>query len=124
MSFYANAFNTAKSLLTTYGQTVTLTGESSGSGYDPATGEPITPTVETVLGVGAVFPYGSMASLSAQNATESAILAGDVKLTLSTTGEPKVGMTTTLNGSVWRVIAVDQIAPAGSAVYYDIQLRK
>jgi hypothetical protein len=118
MSFYANAFNTAKSLLTKYGQVVTLSGSSSGGSFDPATGEPTTETIETVSGVGALFGYKT------NEIDGTIILAGDSKLTMSTTGTPTVGMTTTLNGSVWRVMAVDEIAPAGSVVYYNLQLRK
>jgi hypothetical protein len=121
--FYTRMQTTANRLLKDKGQSLTISRQTAGA-YDPATGQ-TTVTVTTQTGTGAIFDYRD------ENVDGVLILSGDKQLLLSavnTTGTaltaPEVNDTVTDAGSVVRTITrIKTLAPAGTVVMYDINLR-
>ena len=120
--FYTRMQATANKLLRGKGQTVTLSRNTAGA-YDPATGT--TPvTVTTQNGTGAIFDYND------KNIDGVLILSGDKQLLLSavnSTGTaltaPMVNDTVTAGGVVRTITRIKTLAPAGTTVLYDCNLR-
>ena len=108
---------TANKLLIKFGQSVTLTRLASAA-YDPATSS-ATITETTQTGRGAIFDYGNHAI----NGTQ--ILTGDKQLYLSAIGivPPLVGDKVTVNSSVYTLVDIKQLSPAGELVLCECQLR-
>lgn len=114
--FYAGLALTAKRLLTTYGQTVTVT-QSTGEVYDPATGLTTPGTNTSFTGVGAVFNYQS------NRIDGVSIVTGDQKLLLESASEPQINAVITTADGTFNVMSVSPLSPAGIVVYYEVQLR-
>lgn len=123
MTFYADLTADADSLLSEFGQSVTLTHITAGA-YDPDTGS-VTNTTTTQTGTGAVFDFGLHQSGAAFTAG-SMIISGDKQLYLSAVGitAPAAGDQLTIGSDVWSVVSVKTTAPAGTVVLYECQLRK
>jgi len=122
MSFYERIQKTADKLLKGKGQTVTLTKETAGA-YDPATGT-ATVTTSAQTAYGAVFEYGN------QNIDGTLIKEGDKQLLLSafqTDGTaltaPVVNDTVTIGGVIYTITRIKPLAPAGTTVIYDCNIR-
>lgn len=114
---YAKAAGTAQRLLASFGQTVTLSREAAGS-YDPVTGETTGGGEETQTCKAALLPYKDGDSL-----LESGMVQiGDRKLLIEAAGLswPPDALTklTDVNGQVWQVEKVRELAPAGIPVLY------
>lgn len=122
---YVETRSRAADMLAAKGQSVTL-AYPGGQTYDPATGTtsgsgPASATVK-----GAFFP------LSAFRKAQGNIVDGDQQLLLaaqSTSGTaitaPQVnGTVTDAGGTVWTIIAVEPLNPAGTAVLYDCIARR
>jgi hypothetical protein len=117
--------STADRMLTSKGQTVTLTYVGT-SVYDPATGTSTNtaPDPETVSGT--FFP------LSAFRKAQGNIVEGDQQLLLSalnTAGTaitaPHInGTVTDANGDVWTIIAAEPLSPAGLTIMFDCIVRR
>jgi hypothetical protein len=127
MSFYERIQKTADKLLKGKGQTVTLTTQSSGT-YDPATGS-ATVTTSTQYAYGAVFEYNTLQG-GRYNGEETLIKEGDKQLLLSaykTDGTaltaPVVNDTVTISGVVYTITRIKPLAPAGTTVIYDCNIR-
>jgi hypothetical protein len=121
MSFYGDAQLVADSLLSEYGQQVTLTHNTAGV-YDPTTGTVAT-TSSTELGHGVIFDYPArMSGLSQADGT--LILQGDKQLLLSAVGitAPKVGDLALANGITYIIKNIKSLNPAGTVVMYECQL--
>ena len=123
MTFYTRLQNTAQKLLKGKGQSLTLTKVTAGT-YNPATGGMTGGTTSTQLAYGAVFEYGN------KNIDGTLIKVGDKQLLLSafkTDGTaltaPVVNDTVTIGGIVYTVTQVKSLAPAGTIVLYDCNLR-
>lgn len=121
MTFYADMAATAHELLAEFGLAMTLARPSSSApAYDPTTGEatPVSPGTYTVTG--AKFDY------IVSEIDGSSVLFGDQRVYLSTSGGvlPRPGDTLTIAGSVFRVMRVSELAPGGTAVIYDVQVRR
>jgi len=114
--FYASLAATAKRLLTTYGQTVTITRSNVGT-VDPITGAG-TPAADTVFTAkGAVFGYNK-ALVDGVN-----VLTEDKRILIESTTEPKVNdLVATADGD-YNVLAVSPLSPAGIVVVYELQAR-
>lgn len=123
-AFYARMQALAEKLLTKFGAPVTLIKEgSAGGGYDES-GDPLPPTPDvTVSGVGARLNYTGDTKQAFVEATGTVIMTGDCRL-LYKGGTPVIGMTVTLSGTKWRVVALLPLDPAGILVMYELQLRK
>ncbi len=107
----------ALELLTDFGSTATLTRGVAGT-YNPAVGlTPGTPTTETVTC--AIFDY----PLRVIDGTR--ILTGDKQALMSAVGvlPPKPGDTLTWQSTVYTVVTSKPLAPAGTDVLHDVQVR-
>jgi len=117
MSFYSNLSATALKLLTKFGQAVDISRDTTSS-FNPATGITTPGAQVTDSGFGASFDY------TAQEIDGTNIIKGDIRLILnSVTRTPESGDTVTIDSVVYRLMNVEKIAPAGTVVIYDIQLR-
>ena len=123
-AFYTEMQELAQELLEGFGAPVTLTKEgSAGGGYD-ADGNVQAPVASvSVTGVGARLNYTGETKQAFVEATGTVIMTGDCRL-LYKGGAPEIGMTVTLSGIKWRVVAFMPLDPAGIVVMYEIQLRK
>jgi len=103
---------------------MTLTRVSAGT-YDPVAGTTTgsTSTAYTVYGI--TTNYNSQTRLTSQMRPDSLILAGD-KLAIidAVSVVPVPGDTLTIAGEVWKIIAVDSVAPAGVSYLFKCQARK
>lgn len=119
MSFYKDAQAVANSLLSEYGQSITLTHSTTGN-YDPATGT-VESTSTTATGRGAVFDYPA-SGLSQADGT--LILQGDKKLLLSAVGiaAPVLNDLAIANGITYIIKNIKSLNPAGTVVMYECQL--
>lgn len=112
---YSRAVATASRLINRFGQTATLTQETrSGSAHDPS----ITETDHTVKV--AVMNYSTM------EVNGTSVEATDRKVYLSTEGlsvTPSIDDKMTIGGQEHQVIAVSPLSPAGTVVFYELQVR-
>jgi hypothetical protein len=116
VTFYANAAATALRMLTSYGQSVTLTRSVPGA-YNTATGATATATVTTTTGKGVLLDYAQ------RDMDGTLIREGDQRCYASLSVVPLSGDTLTAGGVVFEVVASRTLAPAGTAVLHDMQLR-
>ncbi len=109
-------------------QAVTLTHKSSG--YEPAT-DTATPTAPTQTGSGVVLEYATFIRSGARNEPDSLIQRGDRQLLLSPLNSagvpltpPIAGDTVTLASGVgYTITAVAPLAPAGTVIYFECNIR-
>ncbi len=114
---YDEIASEALELLTDFGSTATLGRVTTGA-YDPATGSATTTsTPETVTC--AIFDY----PLRVIDGTR--ILTGDKQALMSAVGvlPPKPGDTLTWQSTVYTVVTSKPLAPAGTDVLHDVQVR-
>lgn len=112
---YAATAATATRLLTRFGASATLKRQTTGT-YDPATGT--TPVTVTELATtAAVFAYDQ------KYIDGTLIMQGDQRAYMAPAVLPKQGDVLAWQGKDWQVIAVKQLAPAGTPVIYEAQLR-
>lgn len=118
MSFdYAKSAASALKLITKFGASSTLTKRAEGS-YDPATGtSSITETNYTVYAV--LLNYKA----NETNAQGSLVTAKDRKVIMqATTVTPDVSDTITVNSTVYRIVEVKTLTPAGTAVLHELRV--
>lgn len=117
MSFYSDMQQTANSMLSEFGQSVTITRKTSGA-YDPAFGS-VTITTTTQTGTGAIFDYGD------RDINGTLVLQGDKKLLLSQIGidDIEVNDTVTLGSNTYTVTNVKTLDPAGTNVMFVCNVR-
>lgn len=114
--FYTGLASTAKSLLSKYGQTVTLTRSVSGT-VDPITGIGTAGTSTSFTANGAVLMF-SKSLIDGTN-----ILATDKRVLIDSDNKPMINDVITTSGGDLTVLAVNAIAPSGQAVIYEMQCR-
>lgn len=117
MSFYSALAADALALLEEFGQAVTLTRRTAGA-YNPGSGA-ATVTETAQSGTGAVFDY------DARRIDGTQVLFGDKQLILAAVGitAPQVGDEVTVGGVEYAITAIKPLAPAGTVVIYEINLR-
>ena len=116
MSFYTNMQATASRLLTKFGQDVTITYAALET-YTVAT-QTNAKTTSTFTGKGVLVDYNT------SEIDDETVLAKDRRLILeSTSRAPMVDDTVTVNSTVYRVMAVEEVTPAATNVIYICQLR-
>lgn len=124
---YAKPKANATKMLTRYGQSVVITSHVIGA-YNPDTGSS-TDTTSTQTGVGVIFEWGKQGSSPSYGKSmidTSSILTGDKQLYLSATGitTPNIGDTITdINGSVYTIIMLKELAPSGVTVLIECNVR-
>ena len=112
---YTATAATALRLLTNFGATATLKRQTAGA-YDTATGIAAV-TVTSLSATAAVFDY------PAHYIDGTLILQGDYRALMASTPVPKQGDILTWNSVDYTIIAAKAIAPAGTVVLYECQIR-
>lgn len=112
---YARSAATASRLLTRFGSAATLKRQTAGA-YNPATAIAAV-TVASVSTVAVVFDY------PAKYVDGTLIKQGDRRSYLAPAVVPAQGDVLTWQGSDFTVVNVKPIAPAGTVVLYEAQLR-
>lgn len=117
-STYADLALTASRILAEYGQFISLSREA-GRTYAPGTGGFTGGAPTTWTGNGATFNYNNRDIDGVQ------VKAGDVRLLLEAVStEPEPGDQVTIGSVEYYAVAVEPLSPGGTAVIYNIQLRK
>ena len=118
MSFYDSLAATADRMIERYGSVAVLNRVVPGA-YDETTGATAAATTTVYTGRGAVFGY----SQREINGTD--VRAGDQRVMLAPTDMvlPQTNDTLTINGTTWAVVSARQVAPGGTSVYYEAQVR-
>lgn len=116
---YAKTAATAARLLLKFGRSVTITRTTPGT-YDPATGAPGTGTTATHAGTAVLLNYAQrdIDGTHVRVGDQRAYIAPDLAVT------PQTGDTLTIGGEVWSVIASRPLAPAGTVVLHEAQVRR
>ena len=117
MSFYSGLALTAKSLLTSKGQTVTFSRDNI-TVNNQITGEQTKGAATTYTGVGAALDFKT-GEIDGEH-----VQFNDKRLILeATTTAPEIGDAATIGGLTHRVIDVKTVSPGGVVVIYILQLR-
>jgi len=117
MGFYDGLSTVAANLLASKGQLLTFNRDTE-TGFDPGPGE-ITSTPSTYTGYGVALNYNK------GEIDGTVVIKGDIKLILeATTTAPIIGDRVTIDSIIYRVMSIKPTSPAGTAVIYEIQLRK
>jgi hypothetical protein len=122
VSFYSNLQATASRLLASKGQAVTLQSMQAGT-YDPDTSlnTQAAPTAFTLRGVLLDFAAGK------EREGGELVQAGDKELYLEAKAgqAPKIDDKVVMaDGTVYTVLSVGEVNPAGTPVVYDLHLRR
>lgn len=110
--------NTARNLLASFGQSMTLTKYLVDT-YDSTTGVNSS-TTSTTTDIGVILPYGD-AIVSTSN---SLIQQNDQQVFIQMATIPNVADRLTVAGVVYDIVSVKAIEPAGINVLYELQVRK
>lgn len=127
MASFANRLtNTARRLLTKYGQPINVTRLST-TNFDPSTGTLTDTTNITYAGVG--YPSNYSDYLLGRQAGqvdigETLIMRGDILLILSSSTEPQVNDVFEVNTFKYTALSVKKITAQGTNIIYKIQLRQ
>jgi hypothetical protein len=114
---YAGLKSTASNLIAEFGDTAVLT-RANGDTFNPATGSYTGGTTLTITGKGARMMF------SKSEINGETIQAADVRLMFQAGhGEPLIDDNCLFSGIDYRVMDVRIISPAGTDIYYDLQLR-
>jgi hypothetical protein len=128
---YAKMATLADTLLTKFGQSMTLTSETTDGDYDTHTGESyVTSATSTVIGV--ILPTSGAKVRGAEGAVSSFDdgsigLADDARrfaiLKAKNSTQPKVAdKVTDAGGDTWRVTGVTRVSPAGTDIVWRVGL--
>ncbi len=114
---YSKTATSTDRILTKFGQEVTITRRTAGT-YDTSTGvSAVTETTQS--GIGAIFDWQN------RDVDGTTIKTGDRRLLLSAVDitAPVVNDTVTVGSVVFTVMQVKPLAPSGTVVLYEINLR-
>jgi hypothetical protein len=120
---YTPLQQTATDLITKFGQSVTFAKKTT-SGYNPATGgfsssASSTYTAQVTLLEASKIEEGAS---SITGTTVSALQEIEREALCSSTTEPEIGDTATINSEKYRVTAVNKVQPASTVVYYELRI--
>lgn len=124
MSFYDDLAATVLDTLTEFGQAVTRRAVTIGS-YDPATGSAATTTADTTRR-GAILDLGgsdTQPSSGGQFLRGSLIQVGDRRLLIDAEAAINPQDRFIVGAVEYCIISVGVVAPAGTAVLYDLHVR-
>jgi len=117
MTFYADMAQTARDMLTEFGQPVTFNYETGGT-YDPVLQIETGATPQQIAAN--AYPSKFM-----QGEVSDTILSSDIKLVCEKTSvKPVAGWECVLNSATYKVMNSEAIGLAGDEVIYYVQLRK
>ena len=114
--FYSILATTATRLLRDKGQSITFTRDAETS-FNPSTGVITPDTATTYAAYGAAFNYSS------NELANSNIESGDIRLLVEPETEPQIADTCVVDSVTYRVMDVRKQKPAGTVLYYELQLR-
>lgn len=114
---YTKSAATALSLLTKFGEDVTVTRVTTGT-YDPSTGANAV-TTSTAMVKGVVLDFGAGTSMVGGNM----VTAGDKRLLLEAAAAPDMNDRFTANGMTYAPVSIGEVNPAGTVVLFDIHVR-
>ncbi len=114
--FYTGLANTTISLLTKFGQNVTVTRAVVGT-VDPVDGTGTPGTSTTFTAYAAIFNYRKNLVDGVQ------VLSTDKKCLMQSGNEPMINDVVTTADGDFHIVSVDPLTPAGTVVKYDVQLR-
>lgn len=117
MTFYSDLAATARTLLETYGQAVTIT-RTTGETIDPVTGD-VTAGTDTEY-----TPNGVLRPFPNELIDETRITSSDRELVLDDTVEPLMGDLVTIDGEDWNIQRIIGTKPAGTALVWRVQVRR
>lgn len=119
MSFYTDLQADAAGLLAEFGQQVMLRRQHAGS-YDPATGTASTTTAD-YFGSAVLLDYSGY-----ELTNNASIQTGDKRVLLSAVDVPQPMPCDLIyiDSVQWSVKASTSVAPAGTAVLYDVHVRQ
>lgn len=117
MSFYTDLAATARSLLATYGQAITLK-RTTGDSNDPVTGD-VTAGTETEF-----TPNGVLKPFPDALVDGTRIQASDRELILDDTVAPEMDDEITIDGQDWTIVRIIGTKPAGTALVWRVQVRR
>lgn len=119
MSFYTDLQADAAVLLAEFGQQVMLRRQQPGS-YDPATGTASVTTAD-YFGPAVLLDYSGY-----ERSNNTSIQTGDRRVLLSAVDipPPMPGDLIYIDSVQWSVKASTSVAPAGTAVLYDVHVRQ
>lgn len=117
MTFATNMAATALRLLTTYGQSISVTRDVIGS-YDSSTGTVTDSSDTTYSG------YGYPSNYNSYQIDGTLVRQDDTLLIFSSTTAPVVNDIFTVGSQVLTVISVLKITAQGSNIVYKVQLRQ
>lgn len=116
-SFYEGLAVVAANLLDKYGQLISFSRQTGGT-YDPILENESGASTTTFTGNGAAFNYNK------SEVDGTVVKFGDVRLVVETlTTEPAQNDECTVDGIVYRVMAVEPVSPGGTTVINKVQLR-
>lgn len=113
--------NTARNLLASFGQPMTLTKYLVGT-YDPTTGQNSS-TISTTTDIGVILPYQYMNG-GDQSSAGSLIKEGDQQVLIQLSVAPTPADKLTVGSVTYDITNVKAIEPAGINVLYELQVRK
>lgn len=118
MTFYSDMAATVQEILAEFGAPAQVTRTEQGGEYDPETGDYVTTTV-TQDCISVVLPVDQ------KLVDGTTVLATDETAYLSAVGvtEPRASDRLKVNGKIYTVIRCKNLAPAGQAVLYELQVR-
>lgn len=116
-AFSTGLKSVANSLLTKFGQSVTINRWST-SDYNTVTGaaDPMTATTYTVVAQPSAY--------SANEINGETIQVGDVRLIVYSTTEPLIGDIATVDSVDYRVMSVNKAQAQGDVIIYRLNVRK
>ena len=117
MTFYTDMAATSTSLLTTYGQTITLRRVSGGT-FDPAAGTLTGETTTDITCVG-LFLNRTESLLKSFGAVENE----DRFLVLDSTQVPDTTDLLLIGSETWTIVEVMAVNPAGTPVVYFVRVQ-
>ena len=119
MGKYDAQKQTASILLAKFGTEITISNASDlGGGFDPETGEYITPTPSADI-----ICSGLMIGYKLSEIDGVTVLSGDAKIICDAPTKPEIDSVISISGSTWRVVSVSAVQPDGDAIIYTLQVR-
>lgn len=119
---YAEIAALSLELLTEFGQDVTRVAYTAGTGgdaYDPSTGITTPSTVNTTR-KGAIFSFGEGETYVRGNQVK----VSDQRLLVDAEATVNLKDHFIVDSVEYTIISIDEISPAGTAVLYDLHIRK
>lgn len=119
MGLYEELKADADALLTELGQDMLLVRPGDGQSYDPVLGRTSTAADETFSAKGVIVDYSN------QEIDGTVVQVGDRKVILQAVERPKPNDRLKVGAeAAWNIVSWKEVAPAGLALIYELQVRR